>query len=376
MRRRRGVTDGEGAGEVCPRADFLTLSRPNKLRGGGFWGKIVSVPGIGTYGGDMIRLGIVGYGNLGRACERIAASKKDTFELVGIFTRRDPAGMTSPFGTPFYGQDEIEKFAGKIDVLALCTGSANDLTDLGKRCAAKFNTVDSFDTHARMREYVADMQAVTEKSGTLALIGIGWDPGLFSLMRAVFGGVLENGNTQTFWGKGVSQGHSEAIRKIDGVRRGVQYTIPKEEALVAARAGRGEGLTTRDKHLRECFVVAADGADKAEIERRIVTMPNYFDEYDTVVHFISEEEFERDHTAMPHGGFVLRGGSVSGKGCSLEFALKLESNPDFTASVLMAYAAASARLYAAGRRGALTILDIPAVALTDEDRLDYIAHTL
>lgn len=323
----------------------------------------------------MIRFAIVGYGNLGKACEKIAADS-GKFDLVGIFTRRDPASMSSPFGTPFFRQDDIESFKGKIDVLALCTGSANDLTELGKRCAASFNTVDSFDTHARMRDYVNDMQAITAANGTLSLIGIGWDPGLFSLVRALFGGVLASGNTQTFWGKGVSQGHSEAIRKIAGVVKGVQYTVPKQAALDAARAGKGEGLTTRDKHLRECFVVAAEGADKAAIEKSIVTMPNYFDEYDTVVHFISEEEFDRDHGAMPHGGFVLRGGKAQGKDCSLEFALKLESNPDFTASVLMAYAAAAYKLYNEGKRGALTILDIPVIALTDEERTDFIAHTL
>ena len=297
-------------------------------------------------------------------------------KIATIGARSGQAGGYSPFGTPFFRQDDIESFKGKIDVLALCTGSANDLTELGKRCAASFNTVDSFDTHARMRDYVNDMQRITTASGTLSLIGIGWDPGLFSLMRAVFGGVLAEGNTQTFWGKGVSQGHSEAIRKIEGVVKGVQYTVPKEAALEAARSGRGEGLTTRDKHLRECFVVAAEGADKAAIEKSIVTMPNYFDEYDTIVHFITEEEFDRDHTAMPHGGFVLRSGKAQGKDCSLEFALKLESNPDFTASVLMAYAAAAYKMYNEGKRGALTILDIPAIALTDEDRTDFIAHTL
>lgn len=323
----------------------------------------------------MIKFAIVGYGNLGRACERIAHDSED-FELVGIFTRRDPESMASPYGTAFYRQSDLERFKGKIDVMALCTGSANDLTDLGKRCAANFNTVDSFDTHARMREYVTDMEKITAEHGTLSFVGIGWDPGLFSLMRAVFGGVLSVGNTQTFWGKGVSQGHSEAIRKIKGVVKGIQYTVPKEDALEKARSGRGESLTTRDKHLRECFVVAAEDADKAEIERSIVTMPNYFAEYDTVVHFITAEEFDRDHNKMPHGGFVLRSGEVNGKQSNLEFSLKLESNPDFTASVLMAYAKANAKMYAEGARGVKTILDIPAVALTSENRIDYIAHTL
>lgn len=323
----------------------------------------------------MINFAIVGYGNLGRACEKIAHDSKD-FNLVGIFTRRDPAIMNSPFGTAFYNQSDIEKFKGKIDVLALCTGSANDLTDLGKRCAANFNTVDSFDTHAKMRDYVTEMQQIASANGNLSFIGIGWDPGLFSLMRAMFQGVLKEGNTQTFWGKGVSQGHSEAIRKIKGVVKGIQYTVPKQEALDKARSGQGANLTTRDKHLRECFVVAADDADKAEIERQIITMPNYFDEYDTIVHFITAEEFDRDHRSMPHGGFVLRSGEVNGQHHNLEFSLKLDSNPDFTASVLMAYAKANAKLYAAGERGAKTILDIPAIALTDEDRIDYIAHTL
>lgn len=323
----------------------------------------------------MYRIGIVGYGNLGRACEKIAAASND-FELAGIFTRRDPAAMSSPFGTPFYKQSDLAEFEGKIDVLALCTGSANDLVDLGKTAAAHFNTVDSFDTHAKMRGYVTDMEKIASGSGHLSFIGIGWDPGLFSLMRALFGGVLADGNTQTFWGKGVSQGHSEAVRKIDGVVKGIQYTVPKQAALDAARRGESASLTTRDKHLRECFVVAAEGADKAEIERRIVTMPNYFDEYDTVVHFITAEEFDRDHNRMPHGGFVLRSGEVNGQRQRVEFSLALDSNPDFTASVLMAYAKANCKMYAAGVRGAKTILDIPVIALTDEDRIDFIAHTL
>ena len=323
----------------------------------------------------MYRIGIVGYGNLGRACEKIAAADGQ-FELVGIFTRRDPASLSSPFGTPFFRQSDLASFEGKIDVLALCTGSANDLVDLGKTAAVHFNTVDSFDTHAKMRSYVADMEKIACENGHLSFIGIGWDPGLFSLMRALFGGVLADGSTQTFWGKGVSQGHSEAVRKIKGVVKGVQYTVPKQAALDAARRGEGASLTTRDKHLRECFVVAAADADKAEIEREIVTMPNYFDEYDTVVHFITEEEFDRDHTAMPHGGFVLRSGSINGMHERVEFSLALDSNPDFTASVLMSYAKVNCKMASAGERGAKTILDIPVIALTDEDRLDFIAHNL
>ncbi len=312
----------------------------------------------------MIRFAVVGYGNLGRACESIAVASP-AFEMVGIFTRREPSSMKSEYGTPFYRQDELENFKGKIDVLALCTGSANDLTDLGLRAAAHFNTVDSFDTHARMRAYYEGMDKVTKENGTLSFIGIGWDPGVFSLMRLLFDGVLQEGNTQTFWGKGVSQGHSEAVRRIEGVETAIQYTIPKDDALAAARRGEGATLTTRDKHLRECFVVAKEGADKAAIEREIATMPNYFDQYDTIVHFIDREEFDRDHGAMPHGGAVLRSGVVNGKRENMEFDLKLESNPDFTASVLMSYARANAKLYAAGERGVKTVLEIPFCALTE-----------
>lgn len=319
----------------------------------------------------MIKFAIVGYGNLGKACEKIAAASDD-FELVGIFTRRDPSQMKSPFGTAFFKQDDIESFVGQIDVVALCTGSANDLTELGKRVAAKFNTVDSFDTHARMTEYASQMQKITIENGNLSFVGIGWDPGMFSLMRALFEGVLKDGNSQTFWGKGVSQGHSEAIRRIDGVENGIQYTIPKQEALDAARAGEGQNLTTRDKHLRECFVVAKEGADKALIEKTIKEMPNYFAEYDTIVHFISKEEFAREHNTIPHGGFVLRSGVSNGMKHNLEFSLKLESNPDFTASVLMAYARANAAMYEQGVRGTKTVIDIPVSALLPGKWLDKV----
>lgn len=321
----------------------------------------------------MIKFAVVGYGNLGRACERIAVEGGD-FEMAGVFTRRDPETMRSPYGTPFFRQDELEKYAGQIDVLALCTGSANDLTELGMRAAKYFNTVDSFDTHAKMREYYEEMNRVASANGHLSFVGIGWDPGLFSLMRALFAGVLPEGNTQTFWGKGVSQGHSEAIRKIEGVKFGIQYTVPKEDALLKARAGEGERLSVRDKHLRECFVVAEEGAGKARIEREISTMPNYFAEYDTVVHFISAEEYDRDHKAMPHGGFVLRSGCANGMKSSLEFALKLESNPDFTANVLMNYVRANYRLHSKGETGSRCALDIPVSALYGGDILDLVEN--
>lgn len=323
----------------------------------------------------MTTIGIVGYGNLGKACERIACDRQD-MKVAAIFTRRNPKELSSPFGTPFFAQDELEEFKGKLDVLALCTGSANDLIELGERAAAAFNTVDSFDTHAKMRGYVSNMTEITLANGTLAFIGIGWDPGIFSLMRALFDGVLSNGNTVTFWGKGVSQGHSEAIRKIDGVKRGIQYTIPKEDALEAARKGQGALLTTRDKHLRECFIVASDDADKVAIEAQIKNMPNYFSDYDTIVHFISEEEFDREHGSMPHGGMVLKSDTVNDKTSGLEFKLTLESNPDFTASVLMAYARACKKLYDNGERGVKTILDVPVSALSDKDYLDLIASVL
>ncbi len=319
----------------------------------------------------MIKFAIVGYGNLGKACEKIAMASDD-FELVGIFTRREPSTMQSPFGTPFFKQDEIKNFKGKLDVVALCTGSANDLTSLGERLAKSFNTVDSFDTHAKMGEYVENMDKINLENGTLSFVGIGWDPGVFSIMRALFEGVLQSGNTQTFWGKGVSQGHSEAVRRIEGVVDAKQYTIPKDEALKKARCGEGDTLTTRDKHLRECFVVAKEGADTTLIENTIKQMPNYFAEYDTVVHFISQEEFDRDHKGIPHGGFVLRSGIVNGTKDSLEFSLTLESNPDFTANVLMAYARANARMSARGVTGAKTVIDIAVGELVEGTHTDKV----
>lgn len=309
-----------------------------------------------------MKIAIVGYGNLGKACERIAIDSSD-IEIVGIFTRRDPSALSSPYGTPFFRQEDIGMFKGRVDAACICTGSANDVTELGKRLAAEFNTVDSFDTHARMIEYAADMRKIAIENGRLCFVGIGWDPGLFSLMRALFDGVLPKGCTHTFWGRGVSQGHSEAIRRIEGVDDAKQYTVPKADALRLAREGKGDKLTDRDRHLRECYVVADDGADKDRIQREIVTMPNYFEPYDTVVHFISKAEFEKKHSGIAHAGFVMRSGEANGTSNGLEFSLKLDSNPNFTASVLMAYARANARLYALGERGARTILDIPISAV-------------
>ena len=310
----------------------------------------------------MIKIAIVGYGNLGRACERIAVSNRE-FEIIGIFTRRNPAELVSPYGSCFYRQEDIFCFESLIDVVCICTGSANDVTDLGIKLAEKFNTVDSFDTHAKMQSYFREMSKTAMQSGHLCFIGIGWDPGLFSIMRALFAGVLPHGTTNTFWGRGVSQGHSEAIRKLNGVADARQYTVPKQDAVDLARNGGGEKLTDRDKHSRECYVAVREGADKALIEREIKTMPNYFEPYDTTVHFVSLDEINKRHSAMPHAGTVLRSGEVNGETQRLEFSLKLDSNPDFTASVLMAYAKANAYLAANGEIGAKTALEIPVSAL-------------
>ncbi len=318
-----------------------------------------------------MKIAIVGYGNLGKACEKIAM-ESDEFELVGIFSRRDSNKLSSPYGTKFYKQQDIFEFQGKIDVVALCLGSANDLTVNALKIAERFNTVDSFDTHARMVEYSENLDEVARKNGRLCFVGIGWDPGLFSMMRALFTATIPNGVTQTFWGKGVSQGHSEAIRRIDGVKDAKQYTIPKNLALEIARSGGGERLSARDKHLRECYVVADDNADKKRIEEEIKSMPNYFAEYDTVVHFIDEQTFLREHQGMEHGGFVMRHGECNGMSTFGEFSLKLDSNPDFTASVLMRYAIANEKLHKEGWRGAKSILDIPISAILSCDRTKMI----
>ncbi len=319
----------------------------------------------------MIRIAIVGYGNLGKACERIAYDDND-FQVAGIFTRRAPSSLVSPFGTPFYWQEEIYRFEDDVDVACICTGSANDVTELGKKLASKFNTVDSFDTHAKMCDYAANIGKIAEESGHLSFVGIGWDPGVFSLIRALFDGVLKHGVTQTFWGRGVSQGHSEAIRRIEGVEDAKQYTVPIEGAIEAVRAGGGAELKDGEKHRRECYVVAKDGADCARIEREIVTMPNYFAPYETTVRFIDKKQFAAEHGSMRHGGFVLRCGQVGETTHRMEMSLQLDSNPDFTASVLMAYAKANAAMSAAGERGARTALDIPVSALlggTDTEKI-------
>lgn len=314
-----------------------------------------------------IKIGIVGYGNLGKACEKIALND-DGIELVGIFSRRK--GVKSQFGTKVYAQDDIFNF--DIDVVLLCVGSQSDLTQTAYKIAKKFNTVDSFDTHAEMAEYVDRMSKISKDNDRLCYVGIGWDPGVFSLFRAFFTAVMQNASVQTFWGKGVSQGHSEALRRVEGVLDAKQYTIPKENALKLAREGKADALLPRDKHLRECFVVAKVGANKAKIENEIKNMPNYFAEYDTIVHFVDEEYFKEHCLDAAHGGFVLANGVFDGFKSSAELTLKLESNPLFTASVLTSYAKANARAYERGCRGVKTILDIPVCDVLEGNWIDKV----
>jgi len=316
----------------------------------------------GGYSVATINVGIVGYGNLGRGVE-MALKQNPDFELKAIFSRRQPDEVAAASGVVHIS--EIEKYKGEIDVMILCGGSATDLPEQGPQLASMFNTVDSFDTHARIPEYFAKVNEVAQKAGTVSVISTGWDPGLFSLNRLLAEAVLPEGKDYTFWGKGVSQGHSDAIRRVPGVKDGKQYTIPVEAAVERVRNGENPVLTTREKHLRECFVVAEEGADLAKIEQEIKSMPNYFADYDTIVHFISEEELKANHSAMPHGGMVLRSGRTGANSTQLiEFSLKLDSNPEFTASVLVAYARAAYKLSQAGESGAKTVFDIPFVLLS------------
>ena len=313
---------------------------------------------------SKIRVGIAGYGNIGRGVET-ALSRTDDMEIVGVFTRRDPDTVKTVTGAKVYRLDDAENMRGEIDVMILCGGSATDLPKMGPALARNFNTVDSFDTHARIPEYFSAMDAVSRTAGKISIISVGWDPGLFSINRAYGEAVLPTGSNYTFWGKGVSQGHSDAVRRIPGVKNAIQYTIPIEEAIAAVRTGSCPELTTGQKHLRECFVVAEEGADQAEIEQAIKTMPNYFADYTTVVHFVSEEELRRDHSAMPHGGFVIRSGETSdGNKHVIEYSLKLDSNPEFTSSVLVSYARAAWKLSNGGDCGAKTVLDIAPALLS------------
>ena len=307
----------------------------------------------------MITVGIVGYGNLGRGvC--LAVDKAVDMECVGIFTRRAPDTIKPVIEVPVYSVKELVKFKGQIDVLLVCGGSATDLPNTTPELLKDFNTVDSFDTHAKIPAYYETLEKVAKEHGTLGAISIGWDPGLFSIARMLFGAVLPDGNDYTFWGKGVSQGHSDAIRRIEGVKNAIQYTIPIDSALDRVRKGENPTLATREKHLRECFVVVNEGADKSAIEKQIKEMPNYFKDYETIVHFVSEQELKENHSRLSHGGFVLRSGNTAKDNSHLlELSLKLDSNPEFTGSVLTAYARAIARLSKQGQSGVVTVFDIP-----------------
>ncbi len=308
----------------------------------------------------MIRIAIAGYGNLGRGVE-CAVSKCSDMELVALFTRRNPDDVKPVSGVPVYSMEKAKEMKDNIDVMILCGGSAKDLPEQTPAMAKYFNVVDSFDTHAKIPEHFANVDAVCKENGTVGIISIGWDPGLFSLNRMLGQAILPCGNDYTFWGKGVSQGHSDAIRRIAGVKDARQYTIPVEEALEKVRNGENPELTTRQKHTRECFVVAEEGADLKAIEEQIVTMPNYFADYDTTVHFISEEELNRDHKGIPHGGMVFRTGSTGFDNANkhvIEYKLTLDSNPEFTSSVLVAYARAAYRLSQEGAKGCKTIFDV------------------
>ncbi len=308
-----------------------------------------------------IRIGILGYGNLGRGVE-CAVRQNPDMELKAVFTRRNPADVTILTETAkVCPVSETENWKDELDVLILCGGSATDLPVQTPRYAELFNVVDSFDTHARIPEHFANVDAAARKGCRTAIISVGWDPGMFSLNRMYANAILPDGKDYTFWGRGVSQGHSDAVRRIAGVKDARQYTIPVESALAAVRAGENPELSTRQKHTRECFVVAEEGADKARIEEEIKTMPNYFADYDTVVHFISEEELKREHSGIPHGGLVLRSGSTGWERENrhlIEYSLKLDSNPEFTASVIIAYARAAYRLSQEGAAGCKTVFDI------------------
>ena len=308
----------------------------------------------------MIRIGILGYGNLGRGVEYAVEANED-MELVAVFTRRDPASVKPRTNAPVISVDDVEMWKNKVDVLILCGGSATDLPEQTPAFAKLFNVVDSFDTHAKIPAHFAAVDAAAKAAGHVGVISVGWDPGMFSLTRAYANAVLTNGADYTFWGRGVSQGHSDAIRRIPGVKNAKQYTVPVPAALDAVRSGSNPTLTTREKHTRECYVVLEEGADAAAVEKAIVTMPNYFSDYDTTVHFISEEELLRDHAGLPHAGFVLRSGATGANGENkhiIEFSLKLDSNPEFTACVLAAYARAAHRLASEGVTGCKTVLDI------------------
>lgn len=328
---------------------------------------------------EKIRLGILGYGNLGKGVE-CAIKQNPDMKLAAVFTRRDPATVSIlTEGVKVCRVEEAAGMKDEIDVMILCGGSATDLPVQTPEFVQYFNVIDSFDTHAKIPEHFAAVDEAAKKNGKVGIISCGWDPGMFSLNRLYANAILPCGKDYTFWGKGVSQGHSDAIRRVAGVKRGIQYTIPVPEAVEEVRACKNPELTTRQKHTRECFIVAEEGADLQKIEEEIKTMPNYFSDYDTTVHFISEEEFDRDHTAMPHGGFVIRTGKT-GKGENtdqlIEYSLKLGSNPEFTSSVLVAYARAAHRMASEGQTGCKTVFDVAPSYLSPLSGEELRAHLL
>ena len=326
-----------------------------------------------------IKIGILGYGNLGRGVE-CAVKQNDDMELEAVFTRRNPEDVKILTETATVcNVADVEDWKDKIDVMIICGGSATDLPKQTPVYAKMFNVIDSFDTHARIPEHFANVDAAAKEGGHVGIISVGWDPGMFSLNRLYANAILPDGNDYTFWGKGVSQGHSDAIRRVEGVKDGKQYTIPVEAALEAVRNGENPELTTRQKHTRECFVVLEEGADAAKVEEEIKTMPNYFSDYDTTVHFISEEELKANHSGIPHGGFVLRSGKTGWDGENkhlIEYSLKLDSNPEFTSSVLIAYARAAYRLASEGQIGCKTVFDIAPAYLSAKSGEELRKHML
>ena len=326
-----------------------------------------------------IKIGILGYGNLGRGVE-CAVKQNDDMELVAVFTRRNPEDVKILTETATVcNVADVEDWKDKIDVMIICGGSATDLPKQTPVYAKMFNVIDSFDTHAKIPEHFANVDAAAKEGGHVGIISVGWDPGMFSLNRLYANAILPDGNDYTFWGKGVSQGHSDAIRRVEGVKDGKQYTIPVEAALEAVRNGENPELTTRQKHTRECFVVLEEGADAAKVEEEIKTMPNYFSDYDTTVHFISEEELKANHSGIPHGGFVLRSGKTGWDGENkhlIEYSLKLDSNPEFTSSVLIAYARAAYRLASEGQIGCKTVFDIAPAYLSAKSGEELRKHML
>jgi len=325
-----------------------------------------------------IKVGILGYGNLGKGVENVIKYNKD-MELVSIFTRRNPAEIKTKTNTKVISTDEVENWKDKIDVMILCGGSATDLPIQTPKYAKIFNVVDSFDTHAKILEHFENVDKSAKEGNKLALISCGWDPGAFSLNRLIAESFLPNGNTYTFWGTGVSQGHSDAIRRIDGVKNAVQYTVPIENAIDKVRKGENPELETREKHLRKCYVVLEDGVDSKKIEEEIKNMPNYFADYNTEVYFITEEELKKKHSGMPHGGFVIRSAVTNEEAKTnqiIEYSLKLDSNPEFTASVLLSYARAIYRLAKENEIGAKTVFDIPPSLLSKKSREELLGSIL